>query len=238
MQRSHSVSEVALELIELYSLVKRDRSCRVAWLLEEMQLPYQRIWLNYRNGEHLSESYMSINPFSKVPGCVVGGIPLFESGAVITFLLERHPDSGFAPAVGDHKQRAAFWKWFFFGVSTLDSSMARLIGLDKTDENQNARKQATAQVHRLLTPLDKELTERQYIIGERFSAVDIPIGHCLGLLSRHLSFGGLSHVQRYYKQLQSRPAAKSFFDAIAEPMSARPSTTSSPRSNVRRSPLL
>ncbi len=45
----------------------------VAWhgYWRKIQLPYYQIWLNYSDREHPAESYQSVNPFSKVPGCVI-----------------------------------------------------------------------------------------------------------------------------------------------------------------------
>lgn len=204
------------ERIVLYSLVSRDRSNRISWLLNEMGVAFEHRWLDYRKGESNSPAYLAISPFKKVPGIVIGKQRLFESGAIIAYLADLYPDSPLFPSAGPRNSRAQFWIWLFFGVSTLDSAMSQLIGLDRASEGAARRDIVIGDINGLLKPLDNRLSNRKFILGDTFSAADIAIGYCLGLLSRHMQFDEFSSIGNYYRKLKTRPSASEFFDAIDE----------------------
>ncbi len=202
--------------VTLYALGKRDRSYRVQWLLRELGMGFDLVWLNGQNNEHKSAPYLGINPFGTVPAIDIDGIKMFDSGAIIASLLERDSTHVLAPALEDTAARAEFWQWFFFGATTLDPTVFRFIGekLGATDPSRLA--EARTQVERLLAPLDDHLRQRQTLLGERFTAADIMVGYCLANLGRHLPLDDYSGLAAYLDRLKKRPAAQSYFEAIAE----------------------
>ncbi len=202
--------------VTLYALGKRDRSYRVQWLLGELGIDFHLVWLDGQNNEHKSAPYLGINPFGTVPAIAIDGIEMFDSGAIIAYLLERDSTHVLAPALEDTAARAEFWQWFFFGATTLDPTVFRFIGekLGATDPSRLA--DARTQVERLLAPLDDHLRQRQTLLGERFTAADIMVGYCLANLGRHLPLGGYPALAAYLDRLKERPAALVYFEAIAE----------------------
>ncbi len=77
-----------MNALTLYALGKRDRSYRVQWLLGELGIDYQLTWLDGSNKEHKSALYLDINPFGSVPAITIDDIKMFDSGAIIAYLLE------------------------------------------------------------------------------------------------------------------------------------------------------
>lgn len=78
--------------------------------LEEMGQPFVRQVMDYDAGDMHSPAYLAVSPFGLIPGLQTADGPLFETGAILLWLSERH---GLAPAPLS-RDRAAFLKWFVF----------------------------------------------------------------------------------------------------------------------------
>ena len=73
-------------------------SLAVHWMLIELGLPFEAELVDIK--AERSEAYLKLNPAGRVPTLVVDGTPVSESAALLMLLAERHPEGGFAPAVG------------------------------------------------------------------------------------------------------------------------------------------
>jgi glutathione S-transferase len=90
----------------------RSRASIVQWYLEELQIPYEFVLLDLQIGEHRQPDFCEINPFGKVPAVVDGDLKLWESGAILLYLLDRYGES-------DVNQRAIAAQWVLFANATL-----------------------------------------------------------------------------------------------------------------------
>jgi glutathione S-transferase len=69
----------------------RSRASIVQWYLEELGVPYEFVLLNMmEKGEHLQPEFLAINPMGKVPAIVDGDFKLWESGAILLYLAQKH----------------------------------------------------------------------------------------------------------------------------------------------------
>src|SRR6478752_6834779 len=90
------------------------RDMRVRWALEEVGQPYDvrlETFAELKAPEHLAR-----NPFGQIPTYEDGGLTLFESGAIVLHIAERHP--GLLPAEADARARAIVW--MFAALSTVE----------------------------------------------------------------------------------------------------------------------
>jgi glutathione S-transferase len=62
----------------------------VKWYLEELQLPYEFVVVDLKEGQNFQPDYVAINPFSKVPAIDDNGFILWESGAILTYLASKY----------------------------------------------------------------------------------------------------------------------------------------------------
>ncbi|MFC7300047.1 glutathione S-transferase N-terminal domain-containing protein [Herminiimonas aquatilis] len=74
-----------------------------AIMLEELGVPYQVRLIDLGNDEQFAPSFLAVSPNSKIPAIVDedaegGPLPIFESGAILTYLAEKH--DRFLPASG------------------------------------------------------------------------------------------------------------------------------------------
>lgn len=201
--------------IKLFSLAPVDRSARVRWFYEEIGIDFEQVWMDPQLNEHMGDTYLRVNPFGKVPGVERNGESLYESGAIIIDTLERHPESPLAPSPGD-ADRFEFLKWLMWGYQTLEAAVLAYFRTHDKPEEDPMRQDALVQMDRMLGPLNKQLSGREYVM-DAFSAADIVIGYDLALAKmRNYPFENYPNVARYLESLAARPAAKSLFEAIAQ----------------------
>jgi hypothetical protein len=95
----------------------------IHWLLLELGVPFEARMLDFEAGEHKASAYLAINPDGVVPTLIIDGAPVTEMAAIATLLAERHPEAGFAPAVGS-PERAAYLSWSFWLANGLQPRSA------------------------------------------------------------------------------------------------------------------
>jgi glutathione S-transferase len=174
----------------------------VHWLLEELGAPYDMRLLDFDKREHKAPAYLAINPMGKVPAIVHRGVVVTETPAICVYLADEFPSAGLAPNIGD-PQRGTYLRWFFFGAGCFDPAV-----VDKMLERPPAKRQGAVGYGTFddaVNALEKALDPGPYILGERFSAVDVYVGSQI-------------HHSLMVKALEPRPT----FQKYADRVSARP----------------
>ncbi len=106
------------------------RDTRVRWALEEVGQPYAVRLLSFAALKQ--PAHLALNPFGQIPTYEEGDLALFETGAIIFHIAERH--AGLLPGEADARARALMW--MFAAVNTVEPpivelSMARIFESDK-----------------------------------------------------------------------------------------------------------
>jgi len=146
------------------------RSSAMLWLLEELGQPYEIALTDIRMQGGLPESYRAIQPNKKVPAIDHDGTIVTERAAISIYLCEQFPQAGLAPAVGD-PDRAAYLTWLVYADSVFDPVLAaKAHGTDYMGSGYSYGSFAEMTAH-----LDRTLSARPYIAGDRFTAADVQI---------------------------------------------------------------
>ena len=171
--------------ITVYHLA-RSRSMRVLWLLEELGLPYEVESLEFVPGKFGGADYTKIHPLNKVPAIKDGDMVMFESVAIMQYILAKYAPNKLAPAVDD-PEYGPYLQWLHYGESTLAPVIAALMyqrhffPTDKRSPDMEAW--AEAELVKVFSILETQLGDHDYILKSGFSAADISVGYCL-LLAR------------------------------------------------------
>lgn len=182
-------------MLKLYG-APQSRASIIQWYLEELQLPYEFVSLDLKQGEHRQDAYLAINPFGKVPAIADEGFHLWESGAILFYLAEK---AGKLPTnPGD---RAIINQWILFANSTLANGLF----LEAVREKE---------MPRLLTALDQQLAQSSFLLGDEFSVADVAVGSILAYvpIMLKLSFDAYPQVADYVQRLTARPAFQASID--------------------------
>lgn len=128
----------------------------VRLVLEERGLAYDTVLVDRRARAHKSAEYLRLNPAGLIPALETPDGPIFETGAILLWLADRH--GGMAPPP-ESGQRAGFLKWLFFTSNTVHAGMRMLfypeqyIG-DDPARQADLRRHLQGEMRRHLTALD------------------------------------------------------------------------------------
>ena len=193
-------------MIKLYH-APMTRSLRIVWLLEELGLPYQIEKVTFVPP---SVPFSQSTPAGKLPVIEDGELVMFESGAILEYILERYGNGRLAPKVGT-PERGTFLQWVHFSEATLFPPLGEIAWstLFAPEDKRNpaaaedARKRATA----TLAVLEKALDGKDYLLGSEFSAADVMMGYSLMAAQYLGALGdGFPELRAYMARLADRPA--------------------------------
>jgi glutathione S-transferase len=194
--------------IQLYAMAFQDRSDRVRWLLEEMNVPYTNHFLDRARGDMNETSYRKINSMGRVPTIVDGEVILFESSAICMYLADKYSLGKLAPRHEDVEERAEYTKWMIWSVGSLECVIARMF-THVSNENEKAQTHAYVkdQCKILSLPLTEILSKQDYILKSGFSAADIMLAAILPGAFDYIIKGNV-YLENYMNRLTERASAK------------------------------
>ena len=194
--------------------VPGSRSTRVAWLLEELGVPYEQQQIKFREGEHKQPAHLARQPHGLVPSVDLGHGTMIESAAICLALADKHADKHLAPAL-DAPERARYYEAIVYAVSTVDETVipiyfhTKVLPPDKRDPKVVDAKTPTWKIAADL--LTKRLGDRQFIVGNKFSAADIVVGYDLVLALEIGLLAGYPQLTAYAQRLTQRPTFAKVF---------------------------
>jgi len=187
------------------------RDTRVRWALEEAGLPYEVRLVSFRAMKE--PAHLALHPFGQIPTYEEGDLALFETGAIVFHIAERH--AGLLP--DDAKARARAITWMFASLNTveppiLELATARLLENDKPWSRQRMPL-VEDRVRGRFGQLSRRLGDADWLDGGAFSAGDLMM---VSVLLRSRSSGLLDeypNLAAYVARGEARPAYKRAFDA-------------------------
>jgi glutathione S-transferase len=123
------------------------------------------------------DDFRAISPLGQVPALTLPcGGSITESGAMVTLVAERFPDAGLAPRP-DSPERAEFLRWMFFLSSALYPALLRYFYAERYTSDPAGTKAvqeaALAESDRCFAVIENALTEREWLVDDRFSVADV-----------------------------------------------------------------
>ena len=184
------------------------RSVRIIWLAEALGLEYEKVPVDFSPEYRASAEWRALNPVGKVPVLTDGDLTLFESGAMIQYLLERYANGRLQPD-RDSAAYAKFLQWCWFAEATHARPIGEIVNHRRVFP---AGEQIPAVVDDMreramvcVEALDAELTDHAFIVGDDFTAADIMVGYTLLLAERFAPQVFPDAVARYRQALESTP---------------------------------
>ncbi len=178
------------------------RMTRVLWMLEELGQLYKVIQAKPQSPE--ARQY---NATGKVPILLNGDFALCDSAAICVYLGEKHPEGGMASRTLE--ERAQMDSWLHFAQSELEAPLwnklkHRFIIADELKAEVGPWTEWEFARH--VKALARRLDGNQYALGDRFTAVDVVIGHT-GSWARNAKFDiEPDVVNAYLDRILARPA--------------------------------
>ena len=192
------------------------RSGRIVWLLKELDLPFELNAMRFHPEDLKSDAHRSRHPLGRVPVLDDDDVRLFESGAIIEYVLARYGEGRLKPSV-DSADFPAYLQWFHYCegmvMPAINTIVVQTVLLPPERRDEKVLAQAQRLLAKALEPINDALEGKDYLAGE-FSAADIMLGHAcimsgrLGMIS-----DDMPHLAAYVARLQTRPACVEAFAA-------------------------
>jgi len=185
------------------------RDMAVRWALEEVGQPYDVRLVSF--AEMKQPAHLALQPFGQIPTYEEGDLALFESGAIILHIAERHP--GLLPE--DTNARARAISWMFAALTTVQSPIVEretAILFERHEEWHEQRLPTLDErVRARLTALSQRLGDADWIDGE-FSAGDLLMINVLRRPAGRTLAEEIPNLAAYIARGEARPAFKRAFD--------------------------
>jgi len=182
---------------------------KVAIGLEELELAYQPIVLDLREGKQHQDWFLAMNPNARIPVIVDRGVDdttVFESGAILIYLAEK--TGQLLPASGP--ARFEVLQWLMFQMAGIGPMQGQAVVFERyfPEDVPAARRRYHNEVRRLYEVLDRRLSDREWLAGD-YSIGDI--ANWSWLRSHRwarVDIEGLPHLARWMDAMAARPGCQ------------------------------
>jgi len=197
------------------------RDMRVRWALEEVGQPYEVRLVSFSAMK--DPAHRALHPFGQIPTYEEGDLVLFESGAIVFHIAERH--AGLLP--DDANARARALAWMFAALNTveppiLDLQTTRFLEGDKTWYKERLPV-VEDRIHDRLGDLAARLGDADWLDGA-FSVGDLMMVAVLLRLKRSGMLDEYPNLSAYVARGEARPAYRRAFDAQLAVFTGEPPT--------------
>ncbi|UDL92948.1 glutathione S-transferase family protein [Mesorhizobium sp. PAMC28654] len=186
------------------------RDMPVRWALEEVGQPYEVRLVSF--SEMKEPAHLALHPFGQIPTYEEGDLALFESGAIVFHIAERH--RGLLPH--DANARARAITWMFAAISTIEPPILERTTAMFLEGDANWREQRLPliddRIRSRLAALSDRLGNADWLDGT-FSAGDLVMVSVLRRLSASGMLDEYPNLAAYVARGEARPAFRSAFDA-------------------------
>jgi GST-like protein len=181
---------------------------KIALFLEETGLEFELVPVDTLKGEQHSAKFKAINPNSKTPAIEDNGVRVFDSNAILLYLADKTGQLAATP-----ENRGELLSWLMFVATGLGPYSGQCVHFthhapEKIDYATNRYQRETQRHYQVL---DAHLDNREFIVGDELSIVDIAawgwvdkVGYVLG----QDALATYPNVQRWFNSINNRPAVE------------------------------
>ncbi len=193
-------------MLTLFDYLPSQNGYKIRLLLNHLNRPYRTEIVSIFAGEGQRPEYLAINPTGAVPAIrLEDGRVLSESNAILVFLAEGTP---YLP--GDSFERAKVLQWMSFEADYIQSTAGSLRYWTLTEKLPRRPREMIeakrAGALKALAALDRELAQRPFIVGDRYTVADISLfayTHVAG--DAGLPLEGYRNVMAWIDRVRAQP---------------------------------
>ena len=187
------------------------RAGRIIWLMEELELEYEVNVMPFSKEGLKSDEHRARHALGRVPVLEDGEVMIFESGAIIEYVLTRHKEGGLKPKT-DSAEFPYYLQWFHYCegmvMPPMNQIVVQTILLPPERRDENVLKQAKNLLTKSLMMVNANLADKEYLIGD-FSAADLMLGPACYMSNRMgCVTDEMQHIKDYVARISARPAFK------------------------------
>jgi glutathione S-transferase len=189
--------------LKLYNYPRSGNCYKVRLLLSMLSLPYACIDIDILKGESLTHAFRQINPRGQVPVLQDGEQTIWDSMAILTYLVRRYGDDRWLP--GDPLAHARVMQWLAVSENELLYGLARAraaLVLGRPYDLELCQRDG----HAGLSAMDLQLSQNDWLVGSGVTIADIACYPYVSLASEgEVSLQSYPAVRRWISQIESLP---------------------------------
>jgi glutathione S-transferase len=193
-------------MIKVHHLLT-SRSQRIVWLLEELQVPYEIVAHQRDTTTKLSPpSLYAVHPLGKAPVIEDNGRLIFESGAVIDYILRLYGKGRLAPKL-DTDEYTDYQQWMHFaeGSAMLPLLLSLYVGI-LGPAGAPVHPRITSEVAVYLAFMEAGLKGHDYFLASGFSAADIQMNFVIEMAESQGVLARYPLLMAFLARCRARPA--------------------------------
>ncbi|XP_017025308.1 glutathione S-transferase 1 [Drosophila kikkawai] len=188
----------------------------VRLVLKALNLDYEFKEVNLQKGEHLEEEYLKKNPQHTVPTLEDNGTYLWDSHAIVTYLVDKYGKSDeLYPK--DLIKRAIVNQRLYFDASVIYANVASVSKMFWIDGITVVPQEKLDTIHRGLQLLESFLSNGKFLVGDSLTLADLCTGPTVSAVPAILDIdpevypkitawlARLNEIS-YYKEINEAPA--------------------------------
>ena len=188
-------------------------------VLDEVGIDYDLIDVPISKSEARDATHLAHNPNGWVPALTWDGGSMYEAAAITVYLCDRYPDAGLGPRLDD-KARPLFLQTLVYFSNTVQTAFQQYYYPERFAEHSEThagtQKQACRRLRDVWQMVDAQIGDNSWVLGPRFSAVDIYM-HMLTTWLKpqagHPDLSEMPNVARIAAKVAKRPSVERAYGA-------------------------
>tara|TARA_B100000900_G_scaffold290774_1_gene249589 strand:+ start:751 stop:1356 length:606 start_codon:yes stop_codon:yes gene_type:complete len=185
------------------------RAVRIAWLLEELGITYELKKYSVGDKALRTPEFYKLHPMGRVPVLEDKEVIIYESGAILEYLLAKYDNGRFCPNKND-LTFPYYLQWLHYAEGSImpqvNTIVVETILLPPERKNDVNVSRAFKLLNVALLNVNNNLENKNFLTGT-FSGADIMTGHaCIGAKRVGADISNMANVRNYIDLLLSRPA--------------------------------
>ena len=183
------------------------RGFRVIWACEELGGPYEVEPVDFSAENRTSPEWRMMNPGGKVPVMTDGDMKMFESCAMMQYVLDRYGDGKLQPAK-DNPTYAHYLQWNWFAEATFARPLGEIVNHRREfkPELHNVVAEMKSRATAAVNAIDAAVVDRPYLLGDTMSAADLSICYAMQGYRRMVTEDLPGHVQGLFDRVTALPS--------------------------------
>lgn len=196
-------------MIKLFGHPMSTCTRKVLTTLHETNTPFEMNVVEFATGDHKKEPHMARQPFGQVPAIDDDGFSLYESRAIARYIDWK---AGNKVSPSDLKLRAKMEQWICIETENFKPHAMTFIyhTVFKREQSADALANAATKLETCVAIMDKELTNKQFLVGDQFTIADICfapyVEYAMMNETAKAIFAKHPHVMAWWNRVAERPS--------------------------------
>ena len=189
--------------------LNESRSQRILWLLEELDVPYEIKFYNRDPITRLAPPELkAIHPLGKSPVVTEGDLTVFESGAIISYIIRRHGGGRLAPDPSS-KDYDRYVSWLHYAEgSAMLPLMVNMYVMRLGEGGAALQPRITSEIDNHIGYVNASLEGRDYLVGDSLTGADVNASFVAEVTKAFGRLDEFPNLKAWIGRLHARPAWK------------------------------